>query len=271
MRPIPRPVAVLPVLLVLSSCATRLPVRSAAGPFRVQAGNGALYLKPPDASPVLFSELLERQYHFDLLDGFVDLTGGMRLHILQATLHPGTRPDLDDAFFRLVRRRNRELRLVRVARDEGQAPPKAGPAALTVGEVDRLDRYVRLFFLSKFVKAAGEPVRSGLILWARTPEEMAQRTALLHRNPDASCTRRCVEFPGLVTVEPQVLVFANGSPRYVTLGATVRSILQAAHAPAEPPSLQVSRLHLGQLKPVVWNSPPEILSLPLFAGDRIDW
>ena len=109
-----------------------------------------------------------------------------------------------------------------------------------------------------------------VILAAPTREELDRRSA-------ATCEQAgpfCITLPRRVGVNPFLVATVNEKEIAIRLDATVRTAIQAvgARPDAVLPTLTVSRLYAGQLRPVQFDrSSPDILNLKLNGGERLAW
>jgi hypothetical protein len=150
---------------------------------------------------------------------------------------------------------------------DGQTAPAAKPAGfapeLRAGRV-------RLLFMRG---EAGE-IRDIMLLSASShaPLEAACRRIEASGDTRAACRAEqevfCVPVPRLSAVTPELRVWVQGKPVYITVGATLFSALSGAVAAG----LRVSRPWHDKLIPVTsMTSPEELLKLVLIGGERIEW
>jgi hypothetical protein len=263
----------LPALLLsLGSCAVRASRPAAA--LQLRRNDENLYVTPiseqhqPVADSESFPELMTRRYAYNQREGYVNLLPGMRLHILRVA----GRTTTDSAWFHVSKSIDGRLRLTRVPEKSGQRLDAPGPASQTISR--RINaRYLRFFFETRFAFPAGQPARNAVLLWAGNAVQLEASTAWLRDNAAFSCAASapCIDFPGVVTVSPEILVSANASPVYTFLGTTVGELLRTAHAPANPPALKVYQEYGGHLIPITWAAAEDVMKMPVLAGDRISW
>ena len=227
--------------------------------FRIESREGALHLVYPSRSggiagwAVPFSQIISIEYGYNPWEQYVDLSRGMRLSVFTLTGETAT----SNSFYEILGAGRARLRLQRV-----------GPEPF-----DKHTRYLRLFYQTKFLASAGQPIRPALCLWSDSREELGERTAEARQNPDFSCgdkTRECLAFPGRTTVSPELPVVVNQKPRYVLLGSTVRDLLRADRV-TQAADIRVLRKYDNQMVPVTWQQAALVQSLPLVGGDEISW
>jgi hypothetical protein len=255
----------LALLLILNACAGRH-APSPQTVFRIETQGSALYLVPPSlpggvaAKPIAFPQIIPDRYGFNPWEQYVDLSPGMRLAVLRMTVlkveGAKDRMETEESSYAVAGAGRRGVRL--------QGPPSDGP--------EKPARYLRLFYQTKFMKASGQPVRPPLVLWSNTAEQLAARTAEARENPAFSCGSNpdCMAFSDRTTVSPEVQIVVNQKPRYVTLGWTVKDVLRADRISADA-DIRVLRKHRSQMVPVEWKQKPDVMGLPLLAGDELSW
>ena len=163
---------------------------------------------------------------------------------------------------------------------DGKTAPAAKPAGFAP-ELPAGAGRVRLLFMRG---EAGE-IRDIMLLSASSnaPLEAAGRRIEASGDTRAACRAEqeasCVSVPRLSAVTPELRVWVQGKPVYITVGATVFDALRAAglatigeQRGAVAAGLRVSRPWRDKLIPVTsTTSPEELLKLVLIGGERIEW
>jgi hypothetical protein len=252
--------SVLASLLLLSACAGKH-TPSAQAVFRIEGSGAALTLVPPAqpggiaTSPILFSQIIIKQYGFNPWEEYVDLSPGMRLSVQRMTSQPQT----TNTYYAVMGAGRRGFH-VRSMTPETES-------------FDQRTRFLRFFYQIKFTHAPGQPQRPALFVWSDSPEQLAARTVQAKENADFPCgsaTRDCLSFPGKTTVSPEVEITVNQKPRYVLLSSTVRDLLRADRV-RDDAEIHVLRKYRNHMIPVTWQQKASVLPLPLVAGDDVSW
>ena len=133
----------------------------------------------------------------------------------------------------------------------------------------------RAAFFRLFYKTSDNGV-TAIVVSGVTREDLDRRTAALGSGATA-CEHAdglCMVLPQRVGVNPFLVVTVNEKELTVPLSGTVRSAIQAAGGSPETvlPTLTVSRLYAGQLRPVEFDrATPNILNLKLSGGEHLAW
>jgi hypothetical protein len=134
--------------------------------------------------------------------------------------------------------------------------------------------FYRLFYESSQTNFAG------LVIAARTPTELDERTKVLEASSDsASCENfggeLCIAIPKDVAVDPLVSVTVNGAEVLLKRGAWVAMAIGASgqrRPNTLSRSLSISKPWNGRRMPVAFDySDSAILNLPLGGGEIISW
>lgn len=251
--------------LLICSCAGRHTPGAQAG-YRIIADDSGLVLTPPAlpsggaGKPVPFAQILPTEYGFNPWEQYVDLSPGMRLAILRMTIFQveGARDRMETAesTYEMASAGSR-LRL--------------RPSTTAAEKIDQKSKHFRLFYQTKFVKAAGQPVRPAVVLWGDSLEGLAARTEKARENPSFSCGTShadCMAFGDRTTVSPEVRIVVNQKPRYVMLGWTVRDVLRAERL-KDDADIRMMRRYRKQMVPVFWDQKAYVMGLPLIADDEL--
>jgi hypothetical protein len=232
--------------LALAGCA------HTPGSFQIRTPEtGPAILAPRAQQPVLFTDVLNREYNLDFHEGYVDLRPGMALRVQTAR---GLQTD---------EVRYRVLRAFSGLRVEAARKPVLASA-----------KRIRFYYAVKLAKEPGQPYHPSFIVWAMNEQELLDRSSRAQRDPATVCgstAAGCIAFKGKVSVSPEILITAQAKPRYVLLTATVQDVLRADKIQTAPDSLRISRHSGNAAAPVVWDKPADAMRMPLIAGDRISW
>ncbi len=152
---------------------------------------------------------------------------------------------------------------------DGKTAPAAKPAGFAP-ELPAGAGRVRLLFMR--CRGWRDSRHHAAIRSSHAPLEAAGRRIEASDDTRAACRAEqeasCVPVPRLSAVTPELRVWVQGKPVYVTVGATLFSALRGAVATG----LRVSRPWHGKLIPVTsTTSPEELLKLVLIGGERIEW
>ncbi len=113
-------------------------------------------------------------------------------------------------------------------------------------------------------------LRGSVLLGAQSIAELDHLSEVLMKDPDSVCegpSEHCTVFPEMCTASIDLEIFVNGSPRTVSSGSVLASVVAGAH------HIDVLRRNddgrLASLKIEPGN--PNALRMPLAPGDRITW
>jgi hypothetical protein len=132
--------------------------------------------------------------------------------------------------------------------------------------------YLRVFY------EATQTNYAAIIVAARTRADLEERSRRMALG-QASCATLnhdlCREVPKEVAINGMVTVTVNGSPKLLTWGANLGTVMRAAgirDTSALLPKLSVSRPYNGKSVPVEFDpSSPAILGLVMTGGEHISW
>lgn len=204
-----------------------------------------------------------QQYDHYRESGFVTLRPDMRLRIVANRDRPGS----ETAVYNLV-----------AAGNDGTLclEPDGAPDRKHFLEGVPDNVWLRLYFqLRRSMKD-----HSDVLLFAKTEARLNEASGAFEEDPDGFCAAphddaHCVAFARSTAVTVEVKVRVRKRDIYVPISATVRDAL-AAYGNVDPqhvaPHLKLERLWAANLVPMrIEAKTPEILSLPVVAGDRITW
>ncbi len=235
-----------------------------------------------ESVPETASQSLYDQYRLGSLRGFVDLKPGMRLKIQRDhTASSGAFLSMSTIDYDTAQGARATLKF-EPARGEAMEKSRYGAEDrspdLTLTRQASGMLYSRLLYLGLFVpQNLGYPA---FIISSRTRRRLNAITRRVAAQTGRGCPSgipsqeaRCLAFRGSVTVSVQLRVVANGKPRFIQPGDTVRGLLEAIHESRclrAVQNLHIARRFMGRLTPAVFDpSSYLVLNLPLFAGDRI--
>lgn len=229
--------------------------------------------------PNLAQETIYFRYGFNRWRSYLDLQPGLVINV-QWALARGGEPagaDLQDL--------NVGMRRYRVTPREASSGIRLvrGEESVTAGEVPRegvpeLERagmpHYRLFFLTKFLKIAGQPERSAALVGVPRMQDLRETTARFLEDADAACQGKfaspppdCIAVDRRISFVPEVGVEVNGRAEFVNLGTDLATVLRAHKAPG---AFTLERLCGSRYCQVLFPAgDPNALRVPLLAGDRV--
>ncbi len=249
-------------------------------------------LKPGDAAaamaavgervPLLALETVYFHYGYNRWKGYVDLRPGLNLGVQWALSRGGhawgtSLEDLDVGTRRYAveaRRGASGVRLVRGAESvsSGEDP---GPRVPDLAG-SRMAHY-RLFFLTKYLKIAGEPERHAVIVGATRLADLREYSAKFLEDADLTCQGKltrtppeCIAVDKRISFLPEIQVTINGQAAHFTIGTDLRSVLYARKALGKKYTLE-RRYGNGWRKVAFPAGETEALKVPLLDGDRVSY
>ena len=230
-----------------------------------------------ERQPLPYLETLFARYGYNTFKGFVDVRPGMHLHVQYAIVKPGhtTADRLED--FDIGTHHYDVVDGIRLKRTAGDASIFQRAAA----EVPDLEAHTRaayrIFYLTKFLKIAGQPERASNLLGTRTVAALQEGTAKFLQDAALTCDGKltaeapeCVALSRRVFYQPQVQVTLNGKPDEIDVGMNVGYLFNQRKIKAS--SFMLERRYGKGYKP--FRLPGEkslATSIPLLTGDRIVW
>jgi hypothetical protein len=260
-------VVFLPLWVILTSCATRLPVRS----FRVVPATPEYQLRSPDSLQTPFPQILRHYNGFEPGRGWMDLRPEMELRIENAYYQPGIPRRGLDGFLgtevaRYKVRANGRLQLQSV-QSMKHRPNDQPPVQQLMGTSQRHYGYHRFYYAIIFRRAGN--ARGSVLLGANAKEELDRLATELLADPQTVCFNRstnCTVFPEACSVSIEMEIVVNGIPQNVIWDSSLASVVD------HPQHLELLRLYDDRLTPVKLDpSDREALQLPLLPGDHINW
>ena len=289
-----RPVAVSRLAGVVAKGYNQEAMREAIDQFRadLEGLEERGCLKPGDAAaamaavgervPILALETVYFRYGYNRWKGYVDLRPGLNLGIQWALSRGGeawgtSLEDLDVGMRRYsVQARPGEsgVRLVRGAESvsNGEDP---GPRVPDLAG-SRMAHY-RLFFLTKYLKIAGEPERHAVIVGAPRLADLREYSAKFLEDADLTCQGKltrtapeCIAVDKRISFLPEIQVTINGEAAHFTIGTDLRSVLFRRRALGKRYTLE-RRYGAGWRKVAFPAGDTEALRVPLLDGDRVSY
>ena len=255
-------VAIVVCSVASSSCARRLSA------FRVLPATPSYLLRSPDSRQTPFPEILINYNGFEPGRDWVDLRPGMELQIENAYYQPGMPKHglngflgTETALYKVGRRGLQRLS-VQSMKDR---PSEQPPVHQLIHASEMHDRWYR-FYYEIFFRRTGD-TKGSVLLGAKQRKELDRLADQLLRDPDSVCgarSRKCSVFPEACSVSIEMEIVVNGTPRSVTWGSALASVVgQARH-------VELSRMYKGRLAPVQFDAhDANALRLPLLPGDRV--
>ena len=232
--------------------------------------------------PLLALETVYLRYGYNRWKGYVDLRPGLNLGVQWALSRGGeawgtSLENLDVGQRRYaVEARPGEsgVRLVRGAEtvSNGEDP---GPRVPDLAG-SRMAHY-RLFFLTKYLKIAGEPERHAVIVGAPRLADLREYSAKFLEDADLTCQGKltrtppeCIAVDKRISFLPEIQVTINGEAAHFTIGTDLRSVLFARRALGKRYTLE-RRYGSGWRKVAFPAGDTEALKVPLLDGDRLSY
>jgi len=234
-------------------------------------------LKPGEAGPLL-SGIVEGlalpsrvtfylRHGTSVQSGYVDLRPPFRMKVVAPLKEEGQTLGFETAWYRMEPS-GPVLERVEAFR-RGVLTVSEQPLVAKV-PLPRSARCLLLFFLTRR-SAADHDI---LLLGAASPRELEERTAMVRKEPEASCRRfaaSCFLAPPGMAISGELPVRAGTKQLYVSITGTVGEALRTAGAP-NARQIRVRRPHQGRPVDVVYDPAQiDIRGLVILGGEEIDW
>ena len=227
-------------------------------------------LRSPDSTELPFPEILSRFTNAG--SGWVDLRPRMELRVENAYYREGVAKRgltgfLGTEIARYQVRSSGALRQISIESKLTERPADQPPVQQLLRASHQRYRHQRFFY--QVLLDRKSDVRSAVLLGAASTADLDRLTRQLLTDPDSVCggtSPRCTAFPEACTVSLGLEIIVNGTPRTVSWGSNLASIVR------RPQEFEVWRLDAGRLVRVELDAnDPGALRLPLLPDDRITW
>jgi hypothetical protein len=287
-----RPIAVSRLSGIVTNGYNQEAVREAMDRFRadLEGLEERGCLKPGDAAvamtaiaervPVLALETVYLRYGYNRWKGYVDLRPGLNLGVQYALSRGGeawgtSLEDLDVGMRRYSVQARPGESGVRLVRGPESVSNGVDPGPRVPDLAGSRMAYYRLFFLTKYLKIAGEPERHAVIVGAPRLADLREYSARFLEDADLTCQGKltrtqpeCIAVDKRISFLPEIQVTINGEAAHFTIGTDLRSVLYARRALGKRYSLE-RRYGNGWRKVAFPNGDTEALRVPLLDGDRV--